>query len=372
MILQSVLTLVILELIALIAIGTGLTLLRKIPPKEIYLLVLCLVLELFSYFGYTINFYFSNDNYIDKGSVIFSRIGYFLAQCAIMVITYALILIDFKYSYIDIFELLVFSSLGMFNATFNSLTVQSELRQGTIQSIYSPLGELFIIIFLSSVIFIWVRRFVQISKIYGRIGDATKIFRSLLLFIVVGTVCMTIYIFTAVVYHYEGDNTFILSGFFTIIGTIALYRNNAFLFITDIELDSIFIVEKKSAILLYSKFFKENEPDKNDDPDFISSVISAINISFSTTIKSRKELTEMNFSDKTVLIYSGNVVSSIVIVSSANLIVKSVSKYIVHKFESSYGEIIVQKQNQNSLIGRKKDYIEFDNEINYVRKFLPL
>lgn len=371
MIFQSLLTLSILEIITLFTIGAGIDLIRKIPPKEIYLLVFSLILEFFTFFSYSINVYFSNSYEIDSGTMIFSRLGYFLSQCTIMVITYAFLLIDFKYTYTDIFEILLFSWLGVFNATYNSLTVQSVIRNGSIQSIYSPLGEISIIIFLSSVVFIWTRRFYQISKIYGKLGDATKIFRSLFIFIIVGIFFMSIYIISAVFYHYEGDTTFIMSGFFTIIGTVALYRNNAFLFITDIEFDSVLIIEKKSAILLYSKFFNKTEY-QEDDPDFISSIISAINISFSNTIKSRKELAEMNFSDKTILIYSGDFVSSICIVSSANLIVKSISKTLVKKFEKSYGESIHQKILRNDFFGRRKEYQDFDSEIVYIRKFLPL
>ncbi len=249
MIFQSFLILIVLEIISAMAIGTGFYLQRKIPPKEMVLLVLCLIFEFFSYLFYSINVYFSKPSDINSQTLIFSKIGYFLAQCAIMVITYAFILIDFKYTYFDIFEILAFSWLGMFCATYNSLTVQSVYSSGSIQSIYSPLGELSIIIFLSSVIFIWAKRFYQISKIYGKLGDATKIFSSLFIFIIVGSFFMSIYVISALFYHYEGDNTFIMSGFFTIIGTVALYRNNAFLFITDIELDSILIIEKKSAIL---------------------------------------------------------------------------------------------------------------------------
>ena len=372
MIVHSFLTLIILEIIVIITIAIGVFLLKKIPPKEMYLLVLCLIFEFLTYFFYSINFYFSTATKIDSGTIIYSRIAYFLSQLAILAITYAFMLIDFKYSYINIFELVLFSWIGIFNASYNALTVQSHLVNGTIQSIYSPIGELLIIIFLSSVIFIWIRRFLQISKIYGKIGDSTKFFRSLFLFIVIGLFFMFIYVVSAIVYHYEGDTTFITSGFFTIVGTIALYKNNAFLFITDIKLDSILIIEKNSAIILYSKFFDENETTKNGDPDYISSVISAINISFSNTIKSQKELAEMNFSDKTVLIYSGEVVSSIVIVSSGNLIAKSISQFIVKRFENIFGQEILKKVKDNSFLGRKKDYSSFDNEITYVRKFLPL
>lgn len=371
MIIQSFITLIVLQCIVLVAIGVGLTLVSKIPPREMYLLLLCLIFEFFSFFMYSINAYYSKPNYIDPNTIIFSKIGYFLSQCTIMVITYAFLLIDFKYTYIDFFELLGISWLGTFTATYNSLTVKSYYRLGSIQSIYTPLGEISIIIFLSSVIFIWVRRFVQISRIYSKVGNPTKIFRSLLLFIVVGICFMSIYVFMVVFYHYEGDNTFIMSGLFTIVGTLALYRNNAFLFITDIKLDSILIIEKRSGILLYSKGFNE-ESEKTDDPDFLSSVISAIDIGFSNTIKSRKGLAEMNFSDKTVLIYSGKVVSSILIVSSPNLIAKSISRFIVKKFEKSYGNVIIKKQEKNNLIGVTKDYKAFDTEVAYIRMFLPL
>ena len=372
MILQSFLTLIILQIICLVSIGIGITLIKKIPPKEMYLLVFCLIFEFLSYFFYSINYYFSNTNNIDSRSLIYSRIGYFMAQCAIMVITYALMLIDFKNRYLDFFEMLSFSWIGMLSTTYNSLTFDSVYLHGSVQSIYTPLGELFIIIFLSSVIFIWVRRFVNISKIYNKQDESTIIFRTLLVFILIGIVFMSIYIILVVVFHYEGNITFIMSGLFTVVGTFALVKNNAFLFITDIKLDSINIIDKNSSIILYSKSFSSMDNAETEDPDFLGSIISAINISMTNTIKSRKELQEMNFSDKTVLIYSGTTVSSIVIVSSANLIVKSISQFLGEKFEKLFGEHIQQKIDQNILYSRRKDYQEFDKEVEYVRKFLPL
>ena len=372
MIIQSFLTLFVLQIICLVSIGIGITLIKKIPAKEMYLLVLCLIFEFLSFLFYSINYFYSSSNKIDIESLIYSRIGYFMAQCTILVITYAFMLIDFKNRYLDFFEIISFSWIGMLSATYNALTFKSVYSHGSIQSIYTPEGELFIIIFLSSVIFTWVRRFINISKIYNKQGDSAIIFRSLLAFIVIGIVFMLIYIILVTVLHYEGNLTFIMSGLFTIVGVIALVKNNAFLFITDIKLDSINIIDKKSSIILYSKSFNSFESNETEDPDFLGSIISAINISMSNTIKSRKELAEMNFSDKTVLIYSGNIVSSIVIVSSANLIVKSISQFLGNKFEKMYGKLIQQKIDQNVLYSRRKDYLEFDNEVEYVRKFLPL
>lgn len=372
MILQSFITLIILEVICLVACGIGTSLIKKIPPKEMYLLLLCLIFEFLSYFSYSINYLFSSGNTIDAGTIVYSRIGYFFAQCAILAITYAFMLIDFKNRYLDIFEIIVFSILGTFSATYNSLTVKAKFINGSIQSIYAPFGQLCIILFLLYVIFIWVRRFYHISKIYTEQGKRAMIFQSLLVFIVIGIIFMSIYVILVVFYHYEGNLTFIMSGLFTIVGSVAILKNNAFLFITDIQLDSISIIDKKTSLILYSKSFKNNESELTDDPDFLGSIISAINISMSNTIKSRKELAEMNFSDKTVLIYSGFTVNSLVIVSSANLIVKSISQFLGKRFENQFGETLLKRIDQNVLYSRRKDYEDFDEEVDYVRKFLPL
>ncbi len=372
MIIQSLITLIILQIITLIAIIIGIKLTKVIPPKEMYLLVLCLLLEFLSFFLYSFTYLYSNNNDINSSSIIYSRIGYFISQCAIMVITYALLLIDFKNSYLDFFEILSFSWIGMFNATYNAMTFDSVFSHGSIQSIYTPFGQIFIIIFLLSVIVIWVRRFLNIIKIYGKQGKGENIFRSLLTFIIIGIIFMSTYVILVVVYKYEGNLTFIMSGLFTIVGTVALVKNHAFLFVTDIKLDSINIIDKKSSLILYSKAFEPNNIDDSEDPDFLGSIITAINVSMSNTIKSHRELAEMNFSDKTVLIYSGNIVNSIVIVSSANLIVKSLSPFIAKRFEKMFGDFIQQKIDKNIFYSRKKDFLAFDKEVEYIRKFLPI
>lgn len=378
MILQSLLTLFLMAFISLIAMGVAISLLRKVPSREMILIVLCVFLELLAYASYSINNIFSTPTSIDENTLAFIGLGYFFSISAIMVITYTVILIDFKYSYSNIIEIIAFTWVSGVDSIYNSITFTTKLDNGTIETIYDPIGIIFIILFFGMVIFIWSKRFYQISKIYQRQEKFGNILRSLLIFILIGSLFISIYVISVVVFDYTGDSSFIMGGMFTFIGTIALLRNNAFLFITDIHLDSIIIIEKRSGMRLYSKDFNNhnnnnnNSANLNDDSDFIGSVISAINISFSSTIQSQKDLTELSFADKKVLIYTGSTVRSILIVSNTNLIAKSVSRHLVQKFEKKFGLEIKEKFKNNSFVNKKSDYIDFDQEVAYVRKFLPL
>ena len=373
MILPSIVILSSVSLITFIGlILVGLPLLKKVPPREIAFAILCLTFELVAYLSYMVNYIFSSETSIDEQTVIFERIGYFFSIMAIMMITYVVIFVDFKYHYLDIIELVLFSWIGGVNATYNAITFKIELSNGIINSTYTSLGIIFVVFFFIIVVFVWLRRIIRIARIYRQQNKVQNLYRSLIVFIIVGLTFVTIYVSSVALYNYEGDNTFLMGGFFTLIGSIALYRNNAFLFITDVELDSIIIIEKKTGLRLYSKNFKIDTNDNDYDSDFIGSVISAINISFSNTIKSSKDLTELTFVDKTVLIYSGSTVRSIMIVSSTNLIAKGVSKYLANRFEKMFSDTITKDLLEEKFIGVEDDYWLFDSVVNYVRTFLPL
>ena len=167
MIIQSLITLLLVEAISFVAIIISLFLYRKSPPKEMSLIVLCLISEFFSFFFYSINDFYSTPTYIHTDSLVFIGIGYFFAISAIMFITYSIILIDFKYTYRDILQIIIFSFIGGIDSIYNAVTFSSSLDNGVVEVDYDPLGTLFTILFFSLVLTIWIRRFRQISKIYN-------------------------------------------------------------------------------------------------------------------------------------------------------------------------------------------------------------
>lgn len=371
MIAQSLLLLFLVATITLIAIIISQFLYRKIPPKEMGLIVLCLISEFFSFIFYSVNNVYSTPTNIHTDSLVFSGIGYFLAILAILLLTYSIILIDFKYTYRDIFRLILLTFIGGINSIYNAVRFSAKLYNGAVEIEYDSLGTLFIILFFSIVLTIWVRRIRQISKIYKLQNQYDDLIKSLSYFVIIAGIFIAIYI-SLIIFDYTGDFGFIMSGMITTIGIVTLLRNNAFLFITDVHLESIIIVEKQSGIRLYSRSFGNNSNDLADDSDFIGSVVSAINISLSSTIRSQKDLTELSFADKTVLIYTGAYVRSILIVSSTNLIGKSISEYLVKRFEKSFGELIKDSLFENGNLGRQKNYAKFNSVVEYVRTFLPL
>ena len=374
---QSFLTLLIIESITLVAIVISIFLRNKIPVREFNLVIYCLLSEFFGYISYSVTYFLSTTSHIDDFSSDFSGLGYFLSITSIMFVTYALMFIDFRGSDQQILELIFLTWIGGVTAVYNGVTFHAELSEGSIQIIYNPLGILFVGVFFGLVIYFWVKRFRQISKIYRLQNAGKNVSKELSVFILLGCLLIIIYIIFVIFLNLHGDYSFIAGGILTIIGIAFLITNNAFLFVTDIKLDSIIIIEKQSGLRLFSKEFNNDLNDMTDEEgldtsDFISSVISTINVSLSKTIRSHKDLTEMAFSNKTVIIYSGEVVRSILIVSDSNVITKGISRYIVKKFEKKFGKTIEEKFNNGVFISRISDYIDFEKEISYIREFIPL
>ncbi len=359
------------ELITLVAIVIAIQLKFKIPTQEFNFIIVCLILEFFGFASYSVTYFYSSPTQIDDSASNFSGLGYFLTITSIMFVTYVILLIDFRGSNHQIIEFAFFSWIGGVTAVYNGITFHLKLVNGSIETSYLPLGILFIIAFYCFVIYIWVIRFIQIVKVYEAQESKNNALNELFIFIIFGIILIFIYVFFVIIFNIQSDYSFIAGGILTIIGIGLLVKNNAFVFVTDINLDSIIIIEKISGIRIYSKLFDSNLTN-DDDSDFIGSIISSINISFSDTIRSHKDLTEMTFSNKTVIVFSGEFVRSIVIVSSSNLMAKGISKYIVKKFEKKYGNYIKEKISKNEFVSRITDYKDFESDIKYVRKFLPL
>ena len=374
MITQSFYTLVFVTLISFIALIMVSRLTYRIPTREILFIMLALLSEFLGYIFYAINYYYSTPTQIDTKTHIFHQFGYFFAVTAIMFVTLALMLIDFKFTYNDILELLIFCWISGANAAYNTLTLNTVIYDHTLDDVYTPLGVLLILIFFMMVIYIWVKRFLKIYRIYNSSQSLTNPLREFSLFIVIGSLLIVIYMFLVINLSIHGDYSFIAGGVFTIIGVGILVKNNAFVFITDIQVDSLIVIDKNSGIRLYSRIFAEkgNSEVSKDETDFIGSIISAINTSFSDTINSHKDLTEMNFSNKRVLISTGEYVRSILILSSSNLIAKEISNFVVKRFEKLFGKKLEKNNKDRSFVIKNSDYKTFDGEVEIIRRYLPL
>lgn len=349
-------------------------LLRKIPLREYWLIVSAFVFQFITYVLYFPLFYFSTPIHIDTGSEILSRLAYFFSMAYIVATTYAILLVDFKFTYQDIFEFLTLSWVAGAASIYNAMSITAELKNGSIVGIYTPIGIGLLLLLFIVEGYIWIRRFYEIRKVYrkkNRYKDDAwiKIYR---FFMILGTFLTILYLITIFSSKYQAEIPLVSGCILSLIGIIALNYNNAYIFVTDIILDSIIIIEKKTGIRLYSISFNGNQANEKNDADFIGSVISAINVNFPNTIQSDRDLAEMIFLDKTVLIYSGEIVRSILVVSSTNLISKSLSKYLVKRFEKKFGKDIQNKIAEEKFISDEIDYTSFNDDITYVREFLPL
>ena len=330
-----------------------------------------MLFELIGYISYSVTYYYSTPTHIDDFSSNFTGLGYFFSMTAILFVTYVIFFSGYQGTNFQLAELMFLTWIAGINAVYNGITFDNSLVNGLILTRYDPLGTLFIFIFYIFVMYIWVKRFLQLIKVHNLKESSKRSTAELFIFIVIASIVVLLYLLIVVLFDLIPDYSFFSSGIVTLFGIGLLVRNAAFLFTTDVNLDSIILIEKISGVRLYSKTFSGVD-NGSDNSDFISSVISTINVSFSDTIRSHRDLREMNFSNKTVLIYSGDIVRSIVIVSSSNLITKGVSRYLVKKFEKQFGEYIKEKLDKNEFVSKTHDYREFDKEILYVRKFIPL
>ncbi len=75
------------------------------------------------------------------------------------------------------------------------------------------------------------------------------------------------------------------------------------------------------------------------------------------------------FGDKVIHIASGSLISTITIVSKNSLITKSITKYLTKEFEKRYGKLL---ENIGDAPLNRRDFEDFDQVFEVVRKYLPL
>ena len=147
---------------------------------------------------------------------------------------------------------------------------------------------------------------------------------------------------------------------------ITFAKDKGFLYITPARLEAIIIADKQSGIPLFSKNFHEETPAE----DLLSSLFNALNYSLQETIHSTTDIEHIGFGDKSVLIASGNRVSSLMIVSEINLVTQSISKYLTKTFEQNYKDLI---QMEKEMPVHQSDlFKEFSVVVDRIRQYIPL
>jgi hypothetical protein len=253
-------------------------------------------------------------------------------------------------------------------AIYNAITFEVTVTGEFVDTIYDPVGTILIFLFYVVLIFFLSKRVKEIITILGK--DYKSPFTSLptLLFILIWALTLImVYVYA----QFLGGNLIpqyiynVLTALLFLYVSIAMSKDRAFFFVTPTSLDAVIVMEQKTGTALFSKSFKEDLMAE----ELLSNVFSLLDISLQEALRSSTKLQEIRFGDKSVIIDSGEWVSSVLIVSEGNFVTKSITKFLTKKFEEMFEN--PKKEHKDQVIN-VSDYISFEIPVNTTRPFIPL
>ena len=238
-----------------------------------------------------------------------------------------------------------------------------------INSSHNILGLVLNYLFIAIIFYVVYRRVYEVSKISKQIKRSPKSVNFLVILFVLFALAFLVSVLTNIISPRQIFPNYFYFIFVSIAFAFFLYfylKDNAFFFLTPISLDAMIIMHKVTGITIYSESYKENFRVE----DMLSNIFSLLNISLQEFILAKKELVEIVFADKTVIIVPGKLISSILIANGKNLIVETLAKAITTNFEKRFNQELI-KGSENNYFDRNK-FLRFSEFTNEIRQYIPL
>ena len=342
---------------------------RNNPLTEITLIYIASLLIVLMEVSFLINPLFSSPNNLNIEMVIFDRLGFLIGELGLFLIVFAILLVDFKMTYKSIFQLNLVNFLIFSNIAYTTFNIDVKVEGNVILTNYTILGTFFFISQFVLIFLIIIKRIRTVLSVKkgGKASPITSRFW-LIIFTMIAISTLSFY----------SISRFLLPGalpnytYIVFIGILfnffafSIHKDKTFFFITPASLDSIIMIEQKTGLAFQGVSYQSK--DKIPE-ELVSGIFSMLNISLQDTVKTDSKLEEIRFGDKVALMNHGNFVTTLLIVSEANFVTKSIASYLTNKFEKSYIHLY---ENEKNVILNKDIYSEFQREFDFVREFIPI
>ncbi len=342
----------------------------KSPIIEIKLFFIGMIISAISFCLYMIVALYSNAyQNIPPYAETFDKAGYFFSMIGLLFLGFAFILPNFRSSYSNVLFITIFSILGSSAAFVNGMTSKISINGEFIKSTHNPFGLLLNYLFIAINLYVIFRRVYEVSKISQLSKNRTKSVNSLKILLVLFTVSFLVSVLTNIISPKQILPNYFYFLFVSIAFAFFIYfylKDKGFFFLTPISLDALIIMHKESGMTIYSESYKENFRVE----DMLSNIFTLLNISLQEFILAKKDLVEIIFADKTVIIAPGKQISSILIANGKNLIIETLTKALTTNFEKKFTKEIIEGSEKNYFDRMKfLSFLEFTSE---VRRYLPL
>ena len=306
------------------------------------------------------------DLFFLKLAPVFGDVGVFLLSLSILLPTIAT-----KYRNIFFVILLAVLMTASSIINFQTITYSISARNYAIISYQTPLSFLLMIANGLSYVGVLVVRIRNVSSLMRKnrelfLDRYILKFRFYFIYLILIIVTITTLVlnrtveqgvFPGFTWYFPISLAFLYLGY-------AIYNDETFLFITPSKLEGIMISDN-NGLLVYSKNFMKSETN-----DLFTNILNAFDISMKSNLQSQKNLEQIIYGDKIILSFNGELVTTFMIVTQNNLIIQSIAKYVNNKFEKKYRTNLLAFK--NSGIVEPQTVANFDDEVNYIKNFIPL
>ena len=145
----------------------------------------------------------------------------------------------------------------------------------------------------------------------------------------------------------------------------AVFQDESFLFITPAKFNAILISDKRSGMNLLTKNFDSGSKTEH----LLGNLLSAVNISLKDNLKVNGNLEKVAYGDKVVVTYSGEFVTAFLIVSQSNFVTNSMAKFATIQYEKKFKPYLLESQRHPV---KQSIFSDFEREVEFIRKFIPL
>lgn len=312
------------------------------------------------------------DLFFLKLAPVFGDVGVFILSLSILLPTVAT-----KYRNIFFVILLAVLMTTASIINFQTITYSVSARNFAIISYTSPLSFLLMVSNGLSYVGVLVVRIRNVASLMrknkGLFADRYILkFRFYFIYLILIIVTITTLIlnrtieqgaFPGFTWYFPISLAFLYLGY-------AIYKDESFLFITPSKLEGI-LISNKNGLLVYSKnFMSFGEDNSVEASDLFTNILNAFDISMKSNLQSEKNLEQIIYGDKIILSFNGEFVTTFLIVTQNNLIIQSIAKYLNNKFEKRYRTNLLAFNDSGILEPQLVN--NFDEEIDYIKNFIPL
>ncbi len=255
------------------------------------------------------------------------------------------------------------------SAAINASSITMKLSGEKIIVAYDFVGFLFLLLAVSAVVGAFTLRMKEI----GRVMTSKNLKKEYQMQIVV-IACFILVLMLLLIWDLLAVSPIIpnfswalVAGMMFIFISSSVRKNEGFLFAMPVTIDALYILDSTSCIPIYTRTFNSNA---RKSEAMLGSVLGSLKLSLEALVTSKEGLQAIAFVDKVLVMDSGSLVTTFLIVSEVNPLVLELTSNLTTLFENTYHDQVKAARKQRMI--SPQEFALFDLILNRIKTQLFL